>query len=70
MVLKILAKKIRETLKLESILEYHFVEQNKEGRKPTKTRVYAQKPQIKIAFKNFILLFVFEIESLSKNTSY
>ena len=53
LVLKILTKKLRETRKLESIHEEHFVERNNEDRKPDKkfesekTRVYAQKPLTK-----------------------
>ncbi len=47
-------QKIRETRKLESIHEKHFVEQKSEGRKPDKTRVYAQKPGLKMLFKNSI----------------
>jgi hypothetical protein len=55
LVLKIRTKKISETRKLESI-----VERKNEGRKPDKkleskkTRVYVQKPQLKMSFKNSI----------------
>jgi hypothetical protein len=55
MVLKIV-KKIRETRKLESIHKYHFEEKMKVENltKPEseKTRVHAQKPQLKMPFKN------------------
>ncbi len=49
-------KKIPETRKLKSIHVQHFVEQKNEGRKleSEKTRVYAQKTQLKMPFKNSI----------------
>jgi hypothetical protein len=52
-------KKIRETKKRESIYEKHFEEQKKRGKKtgrklePEKTQVYAQKPRLKLPFKEF-----------------
>ncbi len=52
-------QKIRETRKLDSIHDQHFVERKNEGRKKTgeklesdTTRVYAQKSRIKMLFKN------------------
>ncbi len=50
-------KKIRETRKLESIREYHFVErkmrvENQKKLESEKTRVYAQKPRLEMPFKN------------------
>jgi hypothetical protein len=52
-------KRLRETRKPEIILEQLFVESKNEGRKrqkleSEKTRVYAQKPQIKLPFNNCI----------------
>ncbi len=56
LVLKILTTKPGETRKLEVIHESHFVEWENEGRKLEceKTRVYAQKPQLNMPFKNSI----------------
>jgi hypothetical protein len=53
-------KNIFETRKLESIHEQHFVDQKNEDRKsdkklePEKNRVDAQKPLLKMTFKNSI----------------
>jgi hypothetical protein len=51
-------KKIRKTKKLESIHEQHFVERKNEGSgqklESEKTRVYTQKPRLKMLFKNSI----------------
>ncbi len=53
-------KKICETRKLESIHEWHFavrkmtVENQRQKVESEKTRVYAQKPRLKMPFKNSI----------------
>ncbi len=48
------SEKIRKTRKLESIHEWHLVQWKTEGRKQDKTRVYAQKPRLKMLFMNSI----------------
>jgi hypothetical protein len=49
-------QKFRETRKLESIHEKHFVQRKNKGRKleSHKTRVNAQNPRLKMPFKNSI----------------
>jgi hypothetical protein len=47
-------KKIHETRKLESVHEKHFVERKMRVENQPKTRVYAQKPRLKMPFKNSI----------------
>ncbi len=55
-VLKILTKKIRETRKLESIHEQHFVERKNEDRKPDKNSKLKtiEKPHLRMPFKNSV----------------
>jgi hypothetical protein len=57
LVLKIHTQKIRETRKLECSHVQHSVEWKNEGRKlwSEKTRVYAQKPRLKMPFQEFHL---------------
>jgi hypothetical protein len=47
-------KKIPETRKFEPFHETHFVERKNEGRKPDENSVYAQKPRLKMPFKDSI----------------
>jgi hypothetical protein len=48
-------KKILETRKIESILEYHFVEQKNEGRKPDKNSSLRPETSNKNAVQEFHL---------------